>query len=109
MLKMYLCPGRPRSIASMWPCTMSLAATNSKPPGTYQCSLPLAKSQSVRPMRDGLKSLGPRIAQDVAITTGKPSAYAFRHSCSTAALDMPYGRHGSKGLKGTLSSLAWPG
>ena len=37
-------------------------------------------------MRDGWKSLGPRMAQDVAMTTSSPSTTAFRHSCSTATL-----------------------
>ena len=34
VLKMYFSPVRPRDIASRWPLTMSLALTNSKPPGT---------------------------------------------------------------------------
>ena len=37
-------------------------------------------------MRDGWKSFGPRMAQEVAITTSRPSTTAFRHSCSTAIL-----------------------
>ena len=38
------------------------------------------------PMREGLKSFGPMIAQEVAMTTSSPSTTAFRHSCSTATL-----------------------
>ena len=76
---------------------MSRAATNSNPPGTYARSRPPAKSTIVRPMRDGLKSLGPMMAQEMATTTSSPSAPAFRHSCSTSILDQEYGRTAPKG------------
>ena len=37
-------------------------------------------------MREGLKSLGPTMAHELAMTTSSPSATAFRHSCSAATL-----------------------
>src|SRR5581483_7231238 len=78
----------------------------------YARILPLAKSASVRPIRDGLKSFGPKIAHDVATTTSCPSTTAFKHSCSTPALDFSYGIALSKGLNGTVSSdgasWRWP-
>ncbi len=48
-------------------------------------------------MRDGLKSLGPMMAQEMATTTSSPSAAAFRHSCSTSILDQEYGSTGPNG------------
>lgn len=44
------------------------------------------ESSSTRPIRDGLKSWGPTMAHEVAMTTSSPSAAARRHSCSAVIL-----------------------